>query len=103
MEDPSSSDATAKTTVEVRADIADGTQPPDVELAVFALARRRDRRLPDGYRIEIGGPVEESGKANRALSRLFPIMILAMLLVIVLQVRSMRDDVARVSQPRHWD
>jgi multidrug efflux pump subunit AcrB len=57
---------------------------------VFALLDDVIARLPDGYRIEIGGPVEESGKANRALARLFPIMILAMLLVIILQVRSMR-------------
>ena len=90
MEDPVLKRRNRETTVEVRADIADGTQPPDVELAVFALLDDVIARLPDGYRIEIGGPVEESGKANRALARLFPIMILAMLLVIILQVRSMR-------------
>ncbi|MFI5318055.1 MAG: efflux RND transporter permease subunit [Myxococcota bacterium] len=89
-EDPVLKRRNRETTVEVRADIADGTHPPDVELAVFALLDDVIARLPDGYRIEIGGPVEESGKANRALARLFPIMILAMLLVIILQVRSMR-------------
>jgi multidrug efflux pump subunit AcrB len=90
MEDPVLKRRNRETTVEVRADIADGTQPPDVERAVFARLDDVIARLPDGYRIEIGGPVEESGKANRALARLFPIMILLMLLVIVLQVRSMR-------------
>jgi multidrug efflux pump subunit AcrB len=90
MEDPVLKRRDRETTVEVRADIAEGTQPPDVELAVFALLDEVMARLPDGYRIEIGGPVEESGKANRALARLFPIMILSMLLVIILQVRSMR-------------
>lgn len=90
MEDPVLKRRNRETTVEVRADIADGTQPPDVELAVFARIDDVIARLPDGYRIEIGGPVEESGKANRALARLFPIMILLMLLVIILQVRSMR-------------
>jgi multidrug efflux pump subunit AcrB len=90
MEDPILKRRNREITVEVRADIAEGTQPPDVELAVFAVLDEVIARLPDGYRIEIGGPVEESGKANRALFRLFPIMILAMLLVIILQVRSMR-------------
>ncbi|HXK21694.1 MAG TPA: efflux RND transporter permease subunit [Myxococcota bacterium] len=90
MEDPILKRRNRETTVEVRADIAEGTQPPDVELTVSALLDEVIARLPDGYRIEIGGPVEESGKANRALFRLFPIMILAMLLVIILQVRSMR-------------
>jgi multidrug efflux pump subunit AcrB len=90
MEDPILKRRNRETTIEVRADIAEGTQPPDVERAVLALLDEVIARLPDGYRIEIGGPVEESAKANRALFRLFPIMILAMLLVIILQVRSMR-------------
>jgi len=90
MEDPVLKRRNRETTVEVRADIADGTQPPDVERAVFGRLDEVIARLPDGYRIEMGGPVEESGKANRALFGLFPIMILAMLLVIILQVRSMR-------------
>lgn len=90
MEDPVLKRRNREATIEVRADIAEGTQPPDVELAVFAQLDELIERLPDGYRIEIGGPVEESGKANQALFQLFPIMTLAMLLVIILQVRSMR-------------
>jgi multidrug efflux pump subunit AcrB len=44
--------------------------------------------LPEGYRIETGGNIEESGKANRALSVVFPAMIVLMLTVIIFQVRS---------------
>jgi multidrug efflux pump subunit AcrB len=46
-------------------------------------------RLPPGYRIEAGGNIEDSGKANAALAPLFPIMIALTLLVIVLQTRSL--------------
>lgn len=88
MEDPIRKRRNRETTIEVRADIAEGTQPPDVELAVFAQLDDLIERLPDGYRVDIGGPVEESGKANRALAALFPIMILLTLVVIMLQVRS---------------
>jgi multidrug efflux pump subunit AcrB len=45
-------------------------------------------QLPDGYRIEMGGNIEDSAKANAALVPIFPVMILLTLLVIVVQVRS---------------
>jgi multidrug efflux pump subunit AcrB len=45
-------------------------------------------KLPEGYTIETGGNIEESGKANRALSVVFPAMIVLMLTVIIFQVRS---------------
>ena len=44
--------------------------------------------LPAGYRIEMGGSIEEAAKANAALATIFPVMIAAMLIVIMLQVRS---------------
>ncbi len=44
--------------------------------------------LPAGYRIEEGGSIEESGKANRAIAPLFPIMIALTLITIIFQVRS---------------
>ena len=45
-------------------------------------------KLPAGYRIEQGGSIEESGKANRALAPLLPIMIALTLITIIFQVRS---------------
>ena len=88
MEDPILKRRDRDITFEVRADIIDGTQPPDVELAVYRDLQPLIAKLPSGYRIEIGGPVEESGKANKALAALFPIMILLTLVVIMFQVRS---------------
>ena len=45
--------------------------------------------LPPGYRIEMGGNIEESGKANAALAPIFPVMVLLILLVLVVQTRSL--------------
>ena len=45
-------------------------------------------KLPPGYRIDLGGAIEEAMKANNALAALFPVMILCMLTFIMLQVRS---------------
>src|SRR5216110_1952658 len=44
--------------------------------------------LPAGYRIEMGGSIEEAEKANTALAKVFPVMIAATLIIIMLQVRS---------------
>jgi multidrug efflux pump subunit AcrB len=63
-------------------------QPPDVSTAVWKELQPIIARLPAGYRIEQGGSIEESGKANRALLPLFPIMIVLTLITIILQVRS---------------
>tara|TARA_Y100000748_G_scaffold300822_2_gene299937 strand:- start:43 stop:3126 length:3084 start_codon:yes stop_codon:yes gene_type:complete len=88
MEDPILRRRDREPTFEVRADIVAGTQPPDAAMAAYRDLEDIVAGLPAGYSITIGGPVEESAIANKALSALFPIMILLMLVVIMLQVRS---------------
>jgi multidrug efflux pump subunit AcrB len=88
MEEPILKRRDRELTFEVRADIIKGTQPPDVELAVYADLQPLIAKLPAGYKVTIGGPVEESAKANKALAVLFPVMILLTLMVIMFQVRS---------------
>jgi len=46
--------------------------------------------LPVGYRIETGGAIEESLKANQALFSMFPVMILIMLILLMSQVHSFK-------------
>jgi multidrug efflux pump subunit AcrB len=75
-------------TITVRGDIADGLQPPDVSTALWKALQPVVAKLPAGYRIEEGGSIEESGKANRAMAPLFPIMIALKLITIIFQVRS---------------
>jgi multidrug efflux pump subunit AcrB len=88
MEDPILRRRDRTPTITVRGDIAEGLQPPDVSTAVWQELEPIIARLPAGYRIEEGGSIEESGKANRALAPLFPIMIVLMLITIIFQVRS---------------
>ena len=44
--------------------------------------------LPPSMRIEVGGAVEESAKANVALFQIFPLMFLVMLTLLMLQLQS---------------
>ncbi|WP_112995115.1 efflux RND transporter permease subunit [Hyphomicrobiales bacterium] len=75
--------------ITIRSDINEATQPPEVSQEVMMALQPLIASLPVGYRIEMGGNIEESLKANVALVQIFPVMIAAMLIVIVLQVRSL--------------
>ncbi len=75
-------------TVTLRADPGDGIQAPDVTAAIERSIRPLIESLPAGYHIERAGVAEESDKANRALAEIFPVMLMLMLLVIMIQVRS---------------
>jgi multidrug efflux pump subunit AcrB len=88
MEDPILRRRDRTPTITVRGDIAEGFQPPDVSTAVYKELQPIIAKLPAGYRIEQGGSIEESGKANSALVPLFPIMIALTLITIIFQVRS---------------
>jgi multidrug efflux pump subunit AcrB len=73
--------------VAVQSDLQ-GAQPNDVTAAVWqALAGIRSA-LPPGYRIDIAGTVEQSGKADASIKTLQPAMFALMLIFIMLQMRS---------------
>ncbi|WP_028232124.1 efflux RND transporter permease subunit [Paraburkholderia mimosarum] len=88
MEDPILRRRDRTPTITVRGDIAEGLQPPDVSTAMLAKLEPVIAQLPDGYRIEEAGAIEEAGKATKALVPLFPIMIALTLLIIIFQTRS---------------
>lgn len=88
MEDPILRRRDRTPTITVRGDIADGLQPPDVSVAISKELAPIMDNLPQGYRIEQAGAIEESGKAMKALLPLFPIMIALTLLIIILQVKT---------------
>src|SRR6266571_1633658 len=72
----------------VRGDIVDRVQAPDVSKAVEPKLQSIKDALPYGYRIETGGSIEESVKANSALVAVFPVMAIAMLAILMIQLQS---------------
>jgi multidrug efflux pump len=70
------------------ADVVDGVQPPDVSRSLWATLAPIRASLPPGTRIEMGGAIEESQKGNSSIFVLFPIMILAMLTLLMIQMQS---------------
>jgi multidrug efflux pump subunit AcrB len=72
----------------VRGDVIDGVQAPDVSNEIAPKLKAIKDALPFGYRIETGGSIEESVKANVALVAVFPVMIIAMLVLLMIQLQS---------------
>lgn len=74
--------------VAVQGDVRDGVQPPDVTAQILPKLQAIKATLPAGYRIDTGGSVEESAKANVALAAVVPVMLLLTLVVLMIQVRT---------------
>jgi multidrug efflux pump len=73
--------------ITVRADVLDGEQGVSVTQEIVPLLEPIQAKLPVGYRIDIGGAVEESNKANAALLAVAPLMIVAILTLLMLQLK----------------
>jgi multidrug efflux pump subunit AcrB len=71
-----------------RGDIVDNVQAPDVTSEILPKLQSIKAALPYGYRIETGGSIEESVKANAALAAVFPVMGVAMLALLMIQLQS---------------
>jgi multidrug efflux pump len=72
----------------VRGDIVDNVQAPDVTNEVLPRLAGIKSALPYGYRIETGGAIEESAKANASLVAVFPVMAAVMLTLLMIQLQS---------------
>lgn len=72
----------------VRSDLAVGIQGPYATSKIMPALQPVIDSLPVGYRIEAGGAIEESDKANQALFAVFPIMFAVMLLILMMQLQN---------------
>ena len=74
--------------ITVRADVKDGEQGVSVTQEIRPMLKDIEAKLPFGYRIDVGGAVEESDKANHALMAVFPVMLVTILTILMLQLQS---------------
>jgi multidrug efflux pump len=77
-----------QTTMTVRADVVDGIQAPVVSLQIEKTLDALKARLPDGYRIERGGAIEESARGQDSINKVLPLMVLIMVTTLMLQLQS---------------
>lgn len=74
--------------ITVRADIPDGAQPLDVTTQIDHTLDALRAKLPDGYRIEIGGAQEASANSQGSIFAVMPWMLATILTLLMLQLQS---------------
>jgi multidrug efflux pump len=75
-------------TISVRGDPVGNTQPDTIASELAPRIADFSRQLPAGYRVEIGGPVESSARANNAISASGPLIIVIIFTLLMLQLQS---------------
>jgi multidrug efflux pump subunit AcrB len=75
-------------TITVQADIRGDAQGIDVTRDIEHALAGEQARLPVGYRIEVGGAVEESVKGQTSINAEMPLMIIAVLTLLMIQLKS---------------
>ena len=80
-------------TFTVRCDIRDDSQAPDVTAQIEPLLEPLRAKLPDGYRIELGGAVESSQKAQDSINAVMPVMLFAVVTLLMIQLQSVRKTI----------
>jgi multidrug efflux pump len=76
------------TAMTVKADIVDGVQAPVVSQQINQALSGLRASLPDGYRIDMGGAIEESAKGQNSINKMLPLMLLIMVTTLMLQLQS---------------
>jgi len=74
--------------ITVRSDVKDGVQAPDVTNQIWPKLKDIRDHLEPAYRIEAGGAFEESAKGNASIFVLFPLMVIVMLTLLMIQLQS---------------
>lgn len=74
--------------ITVQADTRNGAQGLDVTNAIDAKLGELRSHLPVGYRIEVGGSVEQNGKAQGSINAQMPLLAIAVLTLLMIQLQS---------------
>jgi multidrug efflux pump subunit AcrB len=75
-------------TLTVQADVAPGSSPEGVVASLAPAVEKLQESLPVGYRIAVGGTVEESANSQASVYAMIPAMLFLMLLFLMAQLHS---------------
>lgn len=73
-------------TITIRSDIVDGVQGNDITNQIYPKLKELEKTLPLGYHISFGGSLESSAKAQKAINAVFPLMMLVVVTLLMLQL-----------------
>jgi len=76
-------------TITVRADLRGDAQGPDVTNRINPQLDAVRAQLPLGYRVEIGGAIEDSTKGQRSIAAGVPLLVITVLTLLMVQLKSL--------------
>ncbi|SHM51492.1 efflux RND transporter permease subunit [Rhizobacter sp. OV335] len=79
--------------VTVQGDVVQGIQGPTVTMQIWPELDKLQKTMPDGYRIEIAGEVEESSKGTGSIAAGAPLMLFIMFTLLMLQLHSVSRSI----------
>ncbi|MBA3033941.1 MAG: efflux RND transporter permease subunit [Gammaproteobacteria bacterium] len=80
--------------IQVRADLANSkVTGPTVSQRIDPQLAAIRAQLPPGYRVEVGGTIEESAKNEDALKAVVPLMFIAVVTLLMMQLQSIKRTV----------
>jgi multidrug efflux pump len=74
--------------VTIQGDVVEGVQGPTVTAQVWPKLQELAATMPVGYRIEVAGAVEESGKGQASIAAGLPVMLFIIFTLLMLQLQS---------------
>ena len=75
-------------TITVQADVVAGIEAKTVNRQLAPAIAELAKKLPPDYTIEAGGTIEESAKGLNSIVAVFPLMIMLMLIILMVQLQS---------------
>jgi multidrug efflux pump subunit AcrB len=84
-------------TITVRATLHDDVQPATVVSQLKGAIQKFTSHLPPGFKLAVGGAVEESAKGQGPIAAVVPLMLIAMAFFIMLQLQSFQKLILVVS------
>jgi multidrug efflux pump len=79
--------------VTVQGDVVEGVQGPTVTAQLWPAMQQLAAQMPDGYRVEIAGAVEESSKGQGSIAAGVPVMLFIIFTLLMLQLQSFSRSV----------
>ena len=80
-------------TITVQGDIVGDIQAPVVSKQIDPQLDAMRAKLPPGYRIEMGGAIEESARGQASVNAVMPIMLLTVVTLLMLHLQSMQKTI----------
>jgi multidrug efflux pump len=80
-------------TITVQGDIVGDIQAPVVSMQIDPRLDALRAELPPGYRIEMGGAIEESARGQASVNAVMPIMLLTVVTLLMLHLQSMQKTI----------